>query len=113
MTAPLDPEAKRLHAMTPAAIADKVGALKAAIADIDEELEALKLECVRRGLPRAEGVLFDITVSPPGERRSLDKDALVADLGAAVVEERYTKTTIGTSWTLRCTARKQRAKAAA
>jgi hypothetical protein len=108
MTAPLDQQTKRLRAMTPAGIADKVGALKAAIAEIDEELEALKLECVRRDLLKAQGLLFDITLSPPGERKSLDKDALVADLGAEVVEQRYTKTTIGTSWTLRCTARKQR-----
>lgn len=113
MTAPLDAETRRLRGMKPGQIADEVGALKAALADIDEQLEAYKAECVRRGLDSAQGNLFDITLSPPAERKSLDKDALVADFGADVVEERYTKATMGTSWTLRCNARKQRVKAAA
>jgi hypothetical protein len=112
MTTPLDPETKRLRAMTPGQLADKVGALKAAIADIDEQLEAIKGECVRLNLTSAQGALFDITVSPPGERKSLDKDALVADFGVELVEQRYTKTTIGTAHTLRCTARKQRVRVA-
>lgn len=113
MSKPLDPETKRLRAMTPAQLADGVGMRKAIVAEANEELEAYKQECLRRDLYEASGVLFDITLSPPGEREILDKAALVADFGADVVRERYTKVSIGTSWTLRCNARKQRAKAIA
>lgn len=109
MTAPLDAETKRLRGMTPAQLADQVGALKATIADVDEQLEAIKAECVRRNLSRAEGKLFDITLSPPGERTTLDKEMLALVFGDPFVEH-FSKTTIGSSWTLRCNARKQRAK---
>jgi hypothetical protein len=105
MTAPLDAETRRLRAMTPAQLADEVGTRKATIATVDEQLEALKLECQRRGITEASGALFDITLTPPGERKSLDGTALLAEFGAQFVE-RFTRTTLGRSWTLRCTARK-------
>jgi hypothetical protein len=112
MTAPLDAETKRLRSMTPGQIADEVGALKASLATVDEQIETLKLEFQRRKLLEASGALFDITMSPPGERAMLDRAALVADFGEEAVKRRWTKMTTGTSWTLRCFARKQRAKAA-
>ena len=45
---PLDPEIKRLRKLSPAALADEAGALKA-------KTEAIKDEAIRRGLHKAEG----------------------------------------------------------
>ena len=45
---PLDAEAKRLRKLSPAALADEAGALKA-------KTEAIKDEAIRRGLHKAEG----------------------------------------------------------
>lgn len=112
MTIPLDPETKRLRGMTPAQLADQVGGLKAQIAAVDEQLELIKQECVRRNLTSAEGALFDITLSPPGESTRIDKGMLTTVFGVPFVEH-FSKTSPGTSWTLRCTAKKQRAKAVA
>ena len=106
MTAPLDAKTKTLRGMTPAQLADKVGTWKATIAEVDEELEAIKQECIRRGLLKAEGKLFDITLSPPGERTNLDKDSLLDVFGDRFVAK-FSKTSVGESWTLRCNARKQ------
>jgi hypothetical protein len=110
MTTPLDPVTKRLRGMTPAQLADEVGAKKAEIALVNEQLEAIKGECVRRGIGAAEGTLWDISVSPPGERTTIDKGMLTTVFGVPFVEH-FSKTTMGENWTLRCTARKQRAKA--
>jgi hypothetical protein len=112
MTAPLDIETKRLRGLTPAQLADEVGAHKAAIADVDEQLEAIKEELRRRNLRSAEGALFDVTMTPPGERVTLDKASLTAVFGEPFVAH-FSKTTMGENWTLRCTARKQRVKATA
>ncbi len=75
-------------------------------AEVDEQLEVFKAEFVRRGIYDASGGLFDVTLTPPGPRNTLDRAALVADFGEDTVKARYTKTTTGTSYTLRCTARK-------
>ena len=112
MTAPLDAETKRLRSMTPAQLADEVGTRKATIADVNEQLEVIKQECIRRSLTSAEGTLFDITLSPPGERTSIDKDMLATVFGVPFIEH-FSKKTMTESWTLRCTAKKQRIKAAA
>jgi len=110
MTIPLDPAIKRLHATSSGALVDKAGSLKAAEADINEQIEAIKLELVRRGVTEESGDLFRATLTPPGERTTFDKAALEADCGPQFVAK-YTKTTMGTSHTLRVFSRKRRAKA--
>jgi hypothetical protein len=103
----LDAETKRLRNLIPAQLADEVGARKAMIADVDEQLEAIKLECVRRKITAAQGELFDIALSPPGERTAIDKAELIEVFGERFVAK-FSKTTPGENWTLRCNARKQR-----
>ena len=107
----LDAETKRLRGMTLAQLADEAGATKAAIADSDEHLEAIKAEFVRRNVSSAEGTLFDVTLTPPGERTTLDKAMLISVFGEPFAGH-FSKTSIGSGPTLRCTARKQRVKAA-
>ena|SRR5579863_5775312 len=108
MTKPLDDAARRLRSLTPGQLADAVGAAKAAIADANDVIAGLKEEAIRRGLTEANGAMFRITLSPPGEATRLDKDALEAAFGAEAVRELYSKT-VPTDWVIRCSARIQKA----
>ena len=65
MTEPLAPEIKRLHKLTPAALADEVGELKAQIAALDERLEGYKAEGIRRGLAEIDGKLLRCVMGDP------------------------------------------------
>ena len=95
---PLDAEAKRLRKLSPAALADEAGALKA-------KTEAIKDEAIRRGLHKAEGQFWRL--APPGHSNRTDKSRLLAVLGISEIEyiARYTSP-IHTDWVMRCTARK-------
>jgi len=104
MTEPLAPEIKRLRKLTPAALADEVGQLKAQIAALDEQLEGLKAEGVRRGLPEIDGTLFRLTFSPPGSRFSIDGGLLRSVMGDPFVNH-FSKP-IETGWVMRWVARK-------
>jgi hypothetical protein len=97
---PLDAEAKRLRKLSPAALADEAGALKA-------RNEAIKDEAIRRGLKKAEGQLWKIALTPPGQANRTDKSRLLAVLGISESEyiSRFTSPT-QTDWVMRCTARK-------
>jgi hypothetical protein len=97
---PLDAEAKRLRKLSPAALADEAGALKA-------KTEAIKDEAIRRGLKKAEGQFWKLSLSPPGESNRTDKSRLLAVLGISEIEyiARYTSI-VHTDWVMRCTARK-------
>ena len=70
MTKRLDPETRRLHALSPAALADGIGDHQAAI-------EALKAEAIRRGHLRVEGVAYRIVLTPPGTSQRTDKKRLL------------------------------------
>lgn len=97
---PLDPEIKRLRKLPAAALADEAGVLKA-------RTEAIKDEAIRRGLRKAEGELWKISLSPPGESNRTDKAKLLQVLG--ITESEYTArfTSVShTDWVMRCTARK-------
>ena len=97
---PLDPEIKRLRKLSPAALADEAGALKA-------KTEAIKDEAIRRGLKRAEGQFWNLALTPPGQSNRTDKSRLLAVLGISEDEyaARFTSPT-QTDWVMRCTARK-------
>jgi hypothetical protein len=96
----LDPEIKRLRKLSPAALADEAGALKA-------KTEAIKEEAIRRGLKKAEGQFWKFALTPPGESNRTDKSRLLAVLGISESEyvARFTSVT-HTDWVMRCTARK-------
>jgi len=104
MTEPLAPEIKRLHKLTPAALADEVGELKAQIAALDERLEGYKAEGIRRGLAEIDGTLFRLTFSPPGTRYSIDGALLRGVMGDPFVNHFSKASDIG--WVMRCVARK-------
>ena len=96
----LDPEARRLRKLSPAVLADEVGALK-------QRTEAIKDEAIRRGLHRAEGQFWKITLSPPGQSNRTDKGRLLEVLGISEAEyvARFTSPA-QTDWKMTCTARK-------
>jgi hypothetical protein len=91
---------KRLRALSPAALADEAGALKA-------KTEAIKDEAIRRGIKKAEGQFWKLSLSPPGQSNRTDKSRLLAFLGFSEDEYvmRFTSPT-QTDWVMRCTARK-------
>jgi hypothetical protein len=96
----VDPEVKRLRKLSPAALADEAGALKA-------QTEAIKNEAIRRGLHKAEGQFWKLALTPPGQSNRTDKSRLLAVLGISESEyvTRFTSPT-QTDWVMRCTARK-------
>ena len=93
----LDPQTKRLRALSPAALADEIGDHQTAIA-------ALKAEAIRRELHRIEGASYRIVLTPPGTSQRTDKKKLLAVLGitAAQFTSRFTNT-VQTGWRLTCT----------
>ncbi len=97
---PVDPDTKRLRKLSPAALADEAGALKA-------RTEAIKDEAIRRGLKKAEGQFWKLSLSSPSQSNRTDKDRLLAVLGISEAEyvARYTSPT-QTDWIMRCTAKK-------
>jgi len=108
LTKRLDPETKRLHALSGAALADEIG-------DHQTAIEALKAEAIRRGRLRVEGVAYRIVLSPPGISQRTDKKTLLAFLGISETEftSRFTHA-VQTGWRLTCTPlRKVRELAAA
>jgi hypothetical protein len=102
MPAKLTEDQRRLRGLTPSELADQVGALKADAADVESKIEAIKLEAIRRKLLSADGSMFRITLSPPGESRRVDVKALRRDKGEKFLAP-YT-TTAPTDWSMRCNA---------
>lgn len=96
----VDPELKRLRKLAPGALADEAGALKA-------RLEVIKGEAIRRGLRKAEGEAWKLSLSPPGEQNRTDKAGLLRVLGITDAQfvARFTSL-VHTDWVMRCTARK-------
>jgi hypothetical protein len=73
-----DPEEKRLRRLTPGELADEAGAHKTALARIKDE-------AIRREPRRAEGIQFKMSLSPPSRGMRLDRAALEAEIGTAVI----------------------------
>lgn len=109
MTTPLDPEIKRRRGMTLAQLADDTGARKAAIAIEQEQLEANKDEFIRRNVTEASGMLFDVTMTPPGEQQRIDTAKVREVFSASFIAEHISKAVV-IGWVMKCTGRKQRAK---
>ena len=107
MTAPLDPETKRLRKASPGALADEALALKTRI-------DAIKTEAIRRGLKTAEGEAGRITLSPPGSQDRTEREGLLKVLGITEAEfiARFTRK-VKTDWRLTITPRRQFRQAAA
>jgi hypothetical protein len=106
MTSKLDPEIKRLHKLSDGALADEVGTLKARITALEEE-------AIRRGLRRAEGADFKITLTPPSTSMRTDKPLLLKVLG--ITEDEYTARfcrPVQNGWRMTCTALRKFATAA-
>jgi hypothetical protein len=97
---PLDPEAKRLRKLSPGLLADEAGALKA-------RTEAIKDEAIRRGLRKADGELWKLSLSPPGESNRTDRARLLQVLGISEAQfiSRFCSPT-HTDWRITITARK-------
>ena len=86
-----------LRGLTPGALADAAGQLKAALADI-------KGEAIRRELGRAEGNSYRLTLSPPSRQTRLDRARLEADEGAEFLAPYLYEE--DTSWVMRVSARR-------
>lgn len=74
MTKPLPAETKRLHGLTPGALADEAGEHKAGLARIKDEM-------IRRELRRAESERFSIVITPAGTQNRLDRKAAEMKVG--------------------------------
>lgn len=64
------------------AIVDRLGTLRAAEAELSQEIEALKGELILAGVPAIDGGLFRATVSHCPGRETVDWKALALELGA-------------------------------
>jgi hypothetical protein len=104
MTKQLDAETKRLRGLTAGQLADEVGRRKAEIAELGERIDELKQEAVRRGLTSAEGDLFRIALSPPGQQQRLDREVLGTVFGEAFLA--HFSRQVETDWSMRCYARR-------
>jgi hypothetical protein len=102
----LNPDLRRLRKLSPGALADEAGALKAG-------LEAIKEEAIRRGIKKVEGELSKLSLSPPSEQNRTDKAGLLRVLGITESEyvARFTSP-VHIDWTMRITAKKAERRAA-
>ena len=106
MTAPLDPETKRLRRLSPGALADEALVLK-------KRIDAIKDEAIRRHLKTAEGEAGRITLSPPGSQDRTERELLlkVLDITEAEFIARFTRR-VQTDWRLTIKPRRQFRQAA-
>ena len=104
MTEPLAPEIKRLRRLSAGELADEVGALKAQLAALDEQLAGYKAEGVRRGLDEADSKLFRLTFTPPGTRSQIDGVLLRRVFGDPFAD--HFSRSFTTDWVMRRVARK-------
>lgn len=81
---PLDVFSKPHKSLTVAEIVDRIGALKAAMAPLDRELEQLSENLKARGAGRYEGTRYDATVSAYSQFR-LNMAAAKAKLSAQFI----------------------------
>jgi predicted transcriptional regulator len=102
------PSVSPFHNLTTGAIVDRLGALKAQLADLKGDEEALRGELIARKVEAAEGDLFRATVTE-ALRQSLDTDQVKAEMG-----ERWyaSHCKIGIATTVRVSARTGSRKAA-
>jgi len=70
------------HNISAADLVDRLGALKAEIADLEAREKALRDELIRRDLPAIEGSAFDATIIA-AVRWTLDSKAVRAEMGSA------------------------------
>lgn len=70
------------HNLPAGDLADRLGALKAEIADLETREKALRDELIRRGAAEVEGALFRVTVAD-AVRWTLDTKTVKAEMGAA------------------------------
>lgn len=74
------PSVSLFHNLTLGALVDRLGALKAQLADLKETEEALRGELIARKVEVAEGDLFRCTVTET-LRETLDTERVKAELG--------------------------------
>jgi hypothetical protein len=70
----------QFHNLTTGMIVDRLGALKAQLADLKADEEAFRGELIARKVEAAEGDLFRCTVSE-ALRQSLDTEQVKAEMG--------------------------------
>ena len=83
------------HNLPAGDLADRLGALKAEIADLEGREKALRDELIRRGVPEVEGALFRVTVAE-AVRWTLDSKAVKAEMGAAWYDARCKQSLVTT-----------------
>jgi len=95
------PSVSPFHNLTTGSIVDRLGALKAQLADLKGDEEALRGELIARKVEAAEGDLFRATVTE-ALRETLDTERVKAELG-----ERWYSShcKIGVTTTVRVSAR--------
>ena len=74
------PSVSPFHNLTTGSLVDRLGALKAQLADLKVDEEALRGELIARKVEAAEGALFRATVTE-ALRQSLDTEQVKAEMG--------------------------------
>ena len=70
------------HNLAAGDLVDRLGSLKAEIAELETREKALRDELIRRNVPAIEGAAYDATISS-AVRWTLDSRAVKAEMGAA------------------------------
>jgi hypothetical protein len=102
------PSLSPFHNLTTGAIVDRLGALKAQLADLKADEEALRGELIARKVEAAEGHLFRAAVTE-SLRQSLDTEQVKAEVGERWYSSRCK---IAVTTTVRVSARTGTRKAA-
>jgi hypothetical protein len=76
-----------LHNLSPADLADRLGALKAEIAVLEAREKALRDELIRRNVPAIEGAVYDARITE-AVRWTLNTAAVKAEMGVSWYDAR-------------------------
>jgi hypothetical protein len=72
----------QFHNLSAGDLVDRLGALKAEIADLEAREKTLRDELVRRDVPTIEGTVYDATITE-AVRWTLDTKAVKAEMGGS------------------------------
>jgi hypothetical protein len=85
----------QFHNLPAGDLVDRLGALKAEIADLESREKALRDELIRRGVPAIEGALYDATITE-AVRWTLDSKGVKAEMGSAWYDKRCRQSVVTT-----------------
>ena len=85
----------QFHNLPAGDLVDRLGTLKAEIADLETREKALRDELIRRGVPAIEGAMYDATITE-AVRWTLDTKGVKAEMGSAWYDARCRQSLVTT-----------------